>query len=549
MLVIALVICAIGTLGVVASVSIIGVRASLADSELEVIDRRLTLRNSQALAREVVYRRYLSHVDTLDSATEYALSGGWARATIGEIDAAPLVYSDSVRIHPTGAAPYRAFSKDVEVQLHDGVSDHGVQFQLRSYSPALAGDLLSLHPTTEATAEALQVIGDLRVRGRAVFWGADYSSTTLGVRAEDFSLPLSNVPDVLLEDPDESRLLPSNYPIHGTTIGRVADGADYLGRLDIVDSDVSTANSYFDRLARVGGTVTANGRVGQCDGLGPETVAAGARDGDLIAMIADPTVPEIALVGELAASSPLSSDVMRALLYRVPAISNSYLIPLLNAQAPLPDDIMIELGRHDSPLEGGTRKTLLMNTGFSYLCDGLGGAMVNLQSVYLPNLLLEDVHHITLIGQASDAEGDDAELLDPRAIALSNGENIQLATVSLEGITNRRRVAVALAQSGVLDNLDRTDALGNPSSVPDQHTRFRFDSPIPFVSWRGVFELEGVSSIWEVGAISSGSLVGGLRTDHSIRIEGGRLNIEEETEFELLESLVSRNAWIETYKP
>ena len=547
-LIVALVICAVATFGVLATVSIIGARSHQSEAELAGLDRRLKFRNSKALAKEAIYRNYLPEETTLSSAKEYVLSGGWGKAEIGTFDEAPFIYSDSVRIHPTGASSYRAFSTDVEVKLDDGGFYHTTQFQLRSYNPILGGDLLSIHPTVETAAENVQVIGDLNVNGRAVFWEGNYSSNTLGVQAEEMTVPLTNGPNVSFQNPGNGNIKPSNYPDYGLTAGKVAGGNHYLGRLDIVNNSISGANSYFQRIERIGGYADASGTAGGTDALGPDTAPASSEDPQLIAKIEDTNLSESELVGDLAANSPLSSAVITALLQRTPPVSDSYLIPLLNAQAPLPDDVMMILGDHNSTMSKATRDTLLLNTGYSYLSDGKGGVIINLQSIYLPNIRLTDVTYLTLVGQADTDTADQAKLLDPRVFAIQNPDNLHLTNVILEGITNQRRMVLAISQTGVLDSADLVDTFGNPSTTGNNYTEFHFMSGTPFVSWRGIFETQGVSSLWNIYDVSTATVVGGIRTDHSIRITGGTLSLDAEAEPEVLESLLSRNAWIESYK-
>jgi hypothetical protein len=235
-------------------------------------------------------------------------------------------------------------------------------------------------------------------------------------------------------------------------------------------------------------------------------------------------------------------------LNRIPAIGDSYLLPLLNSQAPLPDDVMIALSDPNAAMSDATRKALMKNTGFSYICDGNGTVTINLQSIYLPNLLLENVSRLILEGQVDGVSADAAALLQPRAIAIKNSDNVFLYQVDIEGTTNTRRMALAISQTGVLDGADLTDYAGNPSALGTNQTKFLFNSPSPYTQWTMIAEMEGVSSFWDITAVSSATIFGGIRTDHSIRVNGGTLILDREEDTEFIESLVSRNAWVETYK-
>lgn len=569
-LVVALVISAIGTIGVLATVSIIGARAHHADASLDGLTNRIVLSNSKALAREVIYRNYLGSGTLLNAEQEFKWDG-WAVARIGEIDDSPLAFADAARTHPTGAAPSRAFSKDVSVKLSDSKTEHVLQYQMRSYNPALGGDLLSIHPTMETADEAVKIFGDLDVKGRAVFWEAIYhQNTTSTVRSEALvmpaavkkiiqehpdgtaittpagQLPPTNLPTLVMENPDDEDIKPLNFIEFSQTMGP-SSGGSYGGHLDIVDNGATGVNSYFTRLNSLGGAVTIAGGAGDTDGLGVDTVPPKVNDATLINLI-DTEPNEATVVGQLAASSPLSSAVMMAALNRVPAISDAYLLPLLNSQAPLPDDVMIMLGDPTTSVVESTRNTLLKNTGFSYLCDGKGTVTVNLESIYLPNLNLADVTRINLEGQYDGTSADAAKLLQPRAIAIKNPENVFLSHVNLKGLTNQRRIALAISQTGVLDGLDLIDTQGANSTLGTYQTQFDFVGASPFAQWKLILETEGVSQNWDISGLSTATLVGGIRADHSIRINSGTLILDQETDTEFIESLVSRNAWIETYK-
>jgi len=550
-LVVALVISAIGTLGVLATISVIGARSNLAETQFNGLTRRIVFNNSKALAREVIYKNYLADDVILTTAQTFTAGTTpvWGSVTIGAFDKSALTFSSSARSHPTGASPIRAFSKDVTVQIGDGTNQYPFQYQMRSYNPALAGDLLSIHPTPEATAELMRISGDLKVKGRAVFWKGDYyQAADSTVRSEEVILPATNAPKLVLEKPDNSAVKPSNFVNYVQTVGRVASGNNFKGELDIVNNATSGANSYFQRLAALGGQVSANGQTGFTDALGPPTIAPTGNDSTLIAAILDGSISESSLVGLLASNSPLSSNVIQVLLNRIPAVSDSYLLPLLNSQAPLPDDIIIALANPSVSVGDTTRRAILNNTGYSYISDGQGTITLSLHSPYLPNILLSNVTSLVIEGQTDTATADAAALLQPRAIAVKNPDNLLLTTVRLEGFTNRRRIALAISQRGVLDNAGLIDITGAPSTAGTNRTRFIFNSPSAFVQWKLLAELEGVSSEWNVTAVSTATLFGGIRADHSIRVEGGTLTLDQETNPDFIESLVSRNAWIETYK-
>lgn len=552
-LVVALVISAVGTIGVLATVSIIGARSLEAESHFDGLDRRVILNNSKALAREAIYRNYLPNETVVAAETTFSYDT-WAKVKIGDFDKAALSFGDAARTHPTGAAPIRAFSQDLSVKVNDGSNDYGFQYQMRSYNPALAGDLLSIHPSPQVATEKPRISGDLIVKGRAVFWdgGEDYydQSSASSVKSEVVIVPASNPPKLLLEDPDGAKIKPSNFISFNQTMGQVSSGNTYKGELDIVDNSETGVNSYFNRLSLLGGEASFDGADGVTDGLGPEEVVPRLLDSTLISIIEDITQTDAATIGLLAANAPLSSDVMISLLTRYPQISPVYLVPLLFSQSPLPDDVMIALADPAKPISEAARNSLLSSTAFSYISDGKGTVFIDLDSVYLPNLILEDVSRLVLRGQYDSASADAAKLMQPRAIAIKNSNNVFLSEVSLEGLTNQRRIALAISQTGVLDGADLIDTTGAASTLGTNQTKFVFRDSDNYPTWKMITETEGVSQHWDLSNIPTDgiTLEGGIRADHSIRVSGGTLTLEKEDDPTFIESLVSRNAWIETYK-
>lgn len=259
-LVVALVVVGVATAGVLAAVSIITYRGDLAETEFRGLERRVKFNNSRALAKLAIYENFLADNNTSTGNSTFVLPDPndaniiWAEATIPPISIPALSYNSSVRSHPTGAAPLRAFSLDLgaaaipSVILSDGVSGQPLQFQLKSYNPVLGGDLLSVHPTSQVTAEPVRMEGEIHINGRAVFWPSRYRpELNPDIRADEWVLPSTDGPLVNLLDTQENPVLPSNYPFYPQTTGQNSFGTPYDNQLEIVDNGVSQINGYFAR--------------------------------------------------------------------------------------------------------------------------------------------------------------------------------------------------------------------------------------------------------------------------------------------------------------
>lgn len=458
----------------------------------------------------------------------------------------------------------RAFSLDLgtdsvpPVILSDGVSGQPLQFQLKSYNPVLGGDLLSVHPTSQTASEPVRMEGEIIVNGRAVFWPASYRpELNSDIRADEWVLPSANGPLVNLLDTQDSATMPSNYPFFPQTTGHNSFGTPYDNQLEIVDNGTSQINGYFARLAQFNNSESASGVTITTDGLGIDTIPPGLNDDLLIDAILNNPVNNT-VIGELTANQPLSSDVLISALNRPATFTAAEIQPILEAQSPLPDDVLAELAKMvarpapaNQPTVGLTQDQILqvMNfTQYSFVTSGTGTVVVDLGSGTLPNLGLEQIDNIVLVGQPEPLGPLDN--LQPRAIAIRNSENVKLSNVRMVGETNARRMALAISQTGVLDNSDIINVDGTPADN-NQFTNFMFDGGIDFMNWNMIVETEGVSQNWDAnqGALSiTVNLIGGIRTDHSIRVQGGVLNIQQMVNPEFLESLLSRNAWIETYR-
>jgi len=248
-----------------AGLSLMSAASAGIEERKTAVERRVRLANSEALAREVVRRKYVTAADGPAADETHTLPGGWGEVTISSWTGAPIQERDATRFHKTGAVPYRAFSKDVDVTLHDGDSGIPWQLQIRSVNPMLGGDLLVMHQPTLKPGENIKIKGDVFVDGRGVFWtGGDEHQ--VDIQADRYvGADPGNKQELLLEDTGGTDHLPENFPFVPMTGGVVDGAADYGGKISVIDNPDSPDNAYVQRFGVAGSERTAVGLDGSVE--------------------------------------------------------------------------------------------------------------------------------------------------------------------------------------------------------------------------------------------------------------------------------------------
>lgn len=270
-LIVALMICAMGALGVTAWVSVLYARNGQVDQVEAAIARRIRAENGRAAAREYFYR----NVVTKDSGAAYteALPDGWGGFTIAAWGVgAPMASVDPSVINHFSPVSYSTFTQDHSITINNGIADLSHTFRVRSRSPLLGGDLFTLHSPTLTPTETNTVSGNINVFGRAVIWTGEPTGNVNDLDAERYISPDVGSATMLLDDTSGSVNLPDNYPLTATTTNEFG-GIAYAGELNVVDPGVGNEeNSLFVNLGTpvvVDGSVTLTPTNGvSCNGDG-----------------------------------------------------------------------------------------------------------------------------------------------------------------------------------------------------------------------------------------------------------------------------------------
>ncbi len=168
--------------------------------------------------------------------------------------------------------------------------------------------------------------------------------------------------------------------------------------------------------------------------------------------------------------------------------------------------------------------------------DGAGVIDITLGDIHLTNVLIGDhVHTINFRGQTSDADFADAGLRGAIMVVAiqSSASTRDIGEINFYG-RNNRRLALGVKREDL--NTDQIDlAFRNADENP---------------SWRLVLTAENYRMREASTPNGTVTMYGGVRTDRDFRWDNSSskiLEIRRETDPKLLERLVPRTAWLESY--
>lgn len=533
-LVICLVVAGLGTIGAAAFFSLIQAKSQESNERETALVRRTRLANSRILAREALLRLDLgSPTAPSGGARTFTLGGGWGKAEISSHALVPLSDRTAFRLHKTGATSHRAFTSDISVTLDDGNSTFTYQAQAKSWHPALGGDLLTAQRPTGGGSGPTQFTGNLRVKGRAVFHGATYSTTPSPLRADRVLTALSTGPALSFLNTAGNAILPENAILPPTTAGPVSGAVDYTGRVNLTGNPDSAVNDYADTVARLGGATFA-GQTPFLSSSGPTTNPPNSGDPGAMEVINatnSPFPPAFATV--MRAHRPLSSAVMSALLAKATLADSAVVTAILLDNKTLPTDVLNLVVTSTSPLTPSDRWNVIRNSPVGVANDGAGTLYVDLDDPSATSISVTDaIGRLILRGQETGADYANSAGLAPVIIAIQDASAGPgtLNALQFEGQNNRPFI-LAISSKG---NFRTVTATVTHSSG--------------FPSWRSLLELEGIALNFETSSVSAATLVGGIRTDRSLNVASGTLTVDRETDTAAINALLTmacRQAWLE----
>ena len=286
-LVIALLLVMLGTFGMTAWFGLIGARSLEVNAMEDGMRRRVQLNSVKEVARQAGSEWFLSMDGGKASTTTISMPGTSGQIVMPAWAGTSYTNVTDLRYHYSGGAPAESNSVDVLTTLDDGGGPLGAvdyNVQLRTYVPALQGELLTIHEP-EIAATPVTTDAGLLVNGKTVVWDPDNG---LAHRTERLHTS-GKVSALTMLDLAGSSVLPDNSAFVPRSTGN-----DFIGRLKQVDSSESSANRYTSRLVAAG-YVAVDGAVAAGDLAVDGYSSDGA--GDISIEIGSGALPNIQIVG------------------------------------------------------------------------------------------------------------------------------------------------------------------------------------------------------------------------------------------------------------
>ena len=530
-LVICMVLAALGTIGVAAWVSLLDARGNQAEANIASLQARAAKRNGQALAYHALYANHLASSSASNSNVTYTLPDGLGECTIGAYSSVPLEQSSSLRVSRNGGTPVRSYTTDVAVTIPSSAGSENWQFQLRSYSPVLGGDLLSIHPPLEFDSSTPLVDGKLIVEGRALFWDVVEDDFSKDFQADEIILPNEILGTSKFKNSSNNNILPLNYPIVKQTTGLGGAATPYEGKIEVFDSTPNPHNSYYDRIVASGNYESFDQSSTKAKGKGPDNRPPKTTDVEAEALIATKDPKD--LVDDLKKYLQLSSPVLKKVLEKDnPPFKEKELLEVLYDQDSIANDVLSELGsKHEKRINEDDIFTFHETNKTIYTNNGNGKVSIFLRRNDLPHIILRNISELRIFGQPTDAKDTEAANYPPRIILILNDSSTTETDITFYH-KNSRPIVLAISSDPTA-----------PGEV-----NFDFKGSGSFPEWQTVIEMRNTMGIFDTSNVSEATIVGGIRTNQPIEIDSGTLRIKPQFDPQGLEFLLSRNAWIESYR-
>ena len=268
-LVISLLLVLIGTFGMTAWFGLIAARSLEVNAMEDAMRRRVQLNSAKEVARQAGSEWFLSMDGGKPSTSTITLPKGAGQIVFPAWTGTAYSDATALRYHQLGGVPAQSFSTDLSATIDDGGGAVGAvdySVQLRTYVPALSGELLTIHEP-EVAATPVTTDAGLLVNGRTVVWDP---GNALGHRTEYFYAS-GKASKLSMQNLSGGTVLPDNV-----TFASRSTGGDFIGRIKASNSSESKANRYTARLVAEG-YVALDGSVaaGDYNSLGYECNGSG----------------------------------------------------------------------------------------------------------------------------------------------------------------------------------------------------------------------------------------------------------------------------------
>jgi len=286
-LVISLLLVMIGTFGMTAWFGLIAARSLEVNAMEDAMRRRIELNSVKEIARQAGSEWFLAMDGGKASATTISMPSSAGELTFPAWTETAYTDAATIRYHQIGGVPAQSFSTDINAVLDDGGGTVGAveySVQLRTYVPALRGELLTIHEP-EVAAAPVSTDAGLLVNGRSVVWDPD---NALAHRTEDAYVSGKTSSLSMLN------LAGDGVSPENVTFAPRSTGSDFIGRMKKINASESEDNRYTERLISLG-YVTLDGSVAGGDLAADGYSSDGA--GDISIQIDHPSLPHLHVIG------------------------------------------------------------------------------------------------------------------------------------------------------------------------------------------------------------------------------------------------------------
>jgi hypothetical protein len=297
-----------------------------------------------------------------------------------------------------------------------------------------------------------------------------------------------------------------------------------------VDNSVNPQNSYLERLGP--SPVSLEGTTAAAISDGPNTIGPTPDDATLMAYISANSPADVA--STLAGYPSLSSSVLASATAKVPALDNSQLYSVFNAQTSPPSDALalMTAAIDESTLAPALDQAILdfhVSKGTDFTVNGKGTLSVFLDEPEVERIVAINVKRLRLVGQKDVSTAAAAATLPPLLLVVANRAGTDLTDIDLIHSNSRPLILVLASTNPVLSNA----AFSGASAFPD---------------WRFILDLQNIGIAINASGVSGARILGGIRGNHRITVTGGTVTLDRDPDGNVLAPLLSRDAWIETVR-